>query len=295
MSFQTLIPRFSTVEKKMVSGNGSLRYSSANNEKTGHFDANFGWKKWAAITSISSNDFGDLKMGNQGPKEYLRPFYVEQQNGVDVVVTNENPLVQKPTAYSQINLMQKVRFAPNENWDVQYGLHFSETSNYARYDRHIRYNTAGLPRYGEFYYGPQKWIMNNLTVTHKSDSKFYNEASIRMAHQFFEESRISRNINNPNREIRVELVNAYSINVDFTKATTTKNKLFYGLEYVLNDVNSTGINENIAAQTSAVGPSRYPQAMWESYAVYLNNQYKFSEKAVDFIIKIKIKYKFPFS
>ncbi len=280
MSFQTLIPRFSTVEKKMVSGNGSLRYSSANNEKTGHFDANFGWKKWAAITSISSNDFGDLKMGNQGPKEYLRPFYVEQQNGVDVVVTNENPLVQKPTAYSQINLMQKVRFAPNENWDVQYGLHFSETSNYARYDRHIRYNNAGLPRYGEFYYGPQKWIMNNLSVTHKSDSKIYDELSIRMAHQFFEESRISRNINNPNREIRLEKVNAYSINTDFTKATSAKNKLFYGLEYVLNDVNSTGINENIAAQTSAVGPSRYPQAMWESYAVYLNNQYKFSEKAV---------------
>ena len=280
MSFQTLTPRFSTTEKKVVSGNASLRYSSANNEKTGHFDANLGWKKWAAITSISSNDFGDLKMGNHGPKEYLRPFYVEQQNGVDVVVTTENPLVQKPTAYSQINLMQKVRFAPNENWDLQYGLHFSETSSYSRYDRHIRYNNAGLPRYGEFYYGPQKWIMNNLSVTHKSESKVYDELSIRMAHQFFEESRISRNINNPNRETRLEQVNAYSINVDFTKATSTKNKLFYGLEYVLNDVNSTGINENIAAEISEVGPSRYPQATWESYAVYLNNQYKFSEKTV---------------
>ena len=280
MSFQTLTPRFSFNEKKMISGNASVRYSSANYEKTGHFDANLGWKKWAAITSISSNDFGDLKMGSHGPKEYLRPFYVEQQNGLDVVVTNDNPLVQKPTAYSQINLMQKVRFAPTENWDLQYGLHFSETSNYSRYDRHIRYNSAGLPRYGEFYYGPQKWIMNNLSVTHKSDSKVYDELSIRMAHQFFEESRISRNINNSNREIRLEQVNAYSINTDFTKATSQKNKLFYGLEYVLNDVYSTGVNENIATETSEIGPSRYPKATWESYAVYLNNQYKFSEKAV---------------
>ena len=127
MSFQTLTPQFTSEEKPFVVGNAFTRYSSANNEKTGHFDVNVGWKKWASVTSISSNDFGDLKMGSHGPEEYLRPFYVQQQNGFDVVVTNDNPLVQEPTAYSQINLMQKVRFAPDEKWDFQYGFHFSET------------------------------------------------------------------------------------------------------------------------------------------------------------------------
>lgn len=131
MSFQTLTPQFSNEEKTVVSGSAVTRYSSANNEKTGHFDVNVGWKKWASVTSISSNEFGDLRMGSHGPEEYLRPFYVQRQNGVDVVVTNDNPLVQKPTAYSQINLMQKVRFQPNENWDFQYGFHFSETSSYS--------------------------------------------------------------------------------------------------------------------------------------------------------------------
>ena len=219
-------------------------------------------------------------MGSHGPEEYLRPFYVQRQNGVDVVITNDDPLVQKPTAYSQINLMQKVRFQPNENWDFQYGLHFSETSSYSRYDRHIRYNNAGLPRYGEFYYGPQKWIMNNLNVTHQSKSKLFDELSLRLAHQFFEESRVSRNINNPNREVRTEKVNAYSFNTDFTKSTSTKNKIFYGFEYVLNDVNSIGVNENIVDDISQDGPARYPQATWQSIGVYLNDQYKISEKTL---------------
>jgi hemoglobin/transferrin/lactoferrin receptor protein len=306
MSFQTLTPQFSSEEKAFVSGSAVTRYSSANNEKTGHFDVNVGWKKWASVTSISSNDFGDLRMGSHGPDEYLRPFYVQRQNGVDVVVTNDDPLVQKPTAYSQINLMQKVRFAPNEKWDFQYGFHFSETSSYSRYDRHIRYTNAGLPRYGEFYYGPQKWIMNNLNITHHSKSKLFDEMSLRLAHQFFEESRVSRNINNPNREIRTEKVNAYSLNTDFTKATSEKNKVFYGFEYVLNDVNSTGINEDIVAGTSAVGPARYPQAKWQSIGVYLNDQYKISEKTLlqaglrynQFILKADFDtafYPFPFT
>jgi hemoglobin/transferrin/lactoferrin receptor protein len=278
MSFQTLTPQFSSTSKSIVSGNAVSRFSSANNEKTGHFDVNVGWKNWATITSFSSNDFDDLRMGSHGPDEYLRPFYVQRQNGTDVVVTNSDPLVQKPTAYSQINLMQKVRFKPNEKWDFQYGLHFSETSSYSRYDRHIRYTNAGLPRYGEFNYGPQKWIMNNLNITHQSKTKLFDEMAFRFAYQFFEESRMSRNINNPNREIRIEKVHAYSINADFTKATTTKNNILYGVEYVFNDVISTGINQNIVAGTSQDGPSRYPQATWQSLGVYLNNQYKVSDK-----------------
>ena len=280
MSFQTLTPKLAKEEKMTVSGNALMRYSSANNEQTGHFDVNLGWKNWATVTSISSNDFDDLRMGSRGPNEYLRPFYVIRQNNEDVIVANENPLVQKPTAYSQINLMQKFRFVPNEKWDFQYGFHWSETSPYSRYDRHIRYTNAGLPRYGQFDYGPQKWMMNNLAVLHQSKSLLVDELSIRVAHQFFEESRISRNINNPNRQIRIEEVTAYSVNIDATKATSGQNKIFYGIEYVLNDVNSIGINENIVTNESANGPARYPQATWQSLGIYFNNQYKFTEKTL---------------
>lgn len=277
MSFKTLTPQLSYSDTNIIAGKAVTRYSSANNEKTVHFDINVGWKKWSILTSLTSNDFDDLKMGSHGPSEYLRPFYVQRQDSVDVVVTNEDPRIQRPSSYSQINMMQKIRFKPNDKWDIQYGFHYSETSDYARYDRHIRYKN-GLPRYGEWSYGPQKWMMNNLTIDHNGENKLYDRMSIRIAQQYFEESRIDRNINADGRHIRIEKVDAYSLNIDFTKKLTKKHKLFYGVEGVQNIVKSIGVDEDIATNVKAVGPARYPQSNWASYAAYLNHQWRISEK-----------------
>jgi hemoglobin/transferrin/lactoferrin receptor protein len=279
MSFQTLTPMLAREHKEAVFGNAFARYSSANEEKTSHIDVNIGFKNWAFVSSLSTNNFGDLRMGSHGPDEYLRNLYVERIDGKDVVITNDNPKKQIPTGYSQVNTMQKIRFKPNEKWDFQYGFHYSQTSDYSRYDRHILFKN-GMPKYGEFSYGPQKWMMNNLEIAHKTNTKLYDELSVKVAHQFFEESRYSRNSNKPDREVRIEKVNAYSANTDFLKATSSKNKLFYGLEFVYNDVNSIGINENIDTNSSKKAQARYPQANWQSFGIYLNDQYKFSEKVL---------------
>ena len=277
MSFRTLTPQLSLTDKPNVNGKAVTRYSSANNEFTGHFDVGVGWKKFAMVSSATYTRFGDLKMGTYGPDEYLRPFYVQRQDSVDVVVTNDDPRVQKPSGYTQMNLMQKFRFTPNEKWDIQYGFHWSETSAYARYDRHIRYKN-GLPRYGEWSYGPQKWMMNALSITHKGNNALYDQMSIRLAQQFFEESRISREMNKDNRETRIENVYAYSGNLDFVKSIGSKNKLYYGLEVVWNDVVSTGIDENISNGVRFEGAARYPRSNWSSYGVYVSDQYRVHQK-----------------
>lgn len=277
MSFKTLAPEFSLDDKALVNGKAVMRYASANNEKTAHMDVNVGWKKWAMVTSISSNDYGNLKMGSHGPDDYLKPYYVMRIDSMDKVVQNKNPEVQRPSGYSQINMMQKVRFRPNEQWDLQYGFHYSETSEYGRYDRHLRMRD-GHPRYGEWSYGPQKWMMNNLNILHRSNSRLYDRLSIRLAQQYFGESRISRNFNSPNRETRQEEVDAYSINLDFSKSTSDRNTLMYGVEYVLNDVTSSGTDENINTGKTQPGPARYPQSSWSSYGVYVSDQFELSEK-----------------
>ncbi|MBU0489385.1 MAG: TonB-dependent receptor [Bacteroidetes bacterium] len=286
MSFQTLTPQFSMTDKSFITGKAVMRYASANNEKTAHFDVNVGWKKWAMVSSISSNDFDDLRMGSNGPRSYLRPFYVQRQDSVDVVVTNDDPRIQRPSGYSQINMMQKLSYRPNEKWEVQYGFHYSVTSDYSRYDRHIRYK-KGLPRYGEWYYGPQEWMMNNLSITHNGNNVAYDQLTVRIAQQYFQESRISRDINKPNRETRIEEVDAYSVNVDFNKAIGAKHKLFYGLEGVQNQVASNGIDEDISTGIKQAGAARYPQSDWASYAAYLNYQLKLSEKM---LIQIGARY-----
>lgn len=286
MSFQTLTPQFSITEKPLITGKAVSRYASANEEKTAHFNVNVGWKKWAFITSFGANDYDHLRMGSKGPEDYLKPYYVQRQDNMDVVIENENPQVQNPSAYSQINMMQKVRFKPDDEWDFQYGFHYSETSDYGRYDRHLRLKD-GLPRYAEWKYGPQKWMMNHLSIDHLGQNSVYDEMNIRLAQQFFEESRIERSLNKNARAIRKEEVQAYSVNIDFFKTFGNKNKLFYGVEYVLNDVNSTGINEDISIAKSEPGPSRYPQSTWESMAAYVNSQFKWSD---EFILQAGLRY-----
>lgn len=277
MSFRTLTPELATGAKSVVSGSAVGRYSSANSERTGHVDVNIGWKKWALLTSLSHNTFGDLQMGTHGPNEYLRPEYVERVENEDRVVINPNPRVQRPTGYSQLNLTQKVRFKPSERWDFNYGFHYSNASDYARYDRLIRYR-RGLPRSAEWNYGPQTWLMNNLSMSHVASGGVYDQMTARLAHQFFEESRIDRDLTGTQRRTTQENVQAFSANIDFDKRITGKQRVFYGLETVYNDVVSTATNVNIDTGTAEPGAPRYPKSNWASYAAYLTYQLKASDR-----------------
>jgi hemoglobin/transferrin/lactoferrin receptor protein len=277
MSFQTITPQFSLDKNPLITGKAITRYSSANNEKTGHFDINVGWKKWALVTSFSSWDYDHLRQGSHGSDDYLKPYFVQRQDDEDKVIIQDDPLLQIPSAYSQINVMQKIRFQPNDKWDFQYGLHYSETSPYGRYDRHNRVRN-GTARYAEWNYGPQSWMMNNMNVTHTGNNGVYDKVTLRLAQQSFEESRIDRTLNSDNRNSAVEHVEAYSVNLDFTKSTSSKNTLFYGMEYVFNDITSTGMVTDISTGASTAGPARYPQSTWSSAAVYINDEYSMSDQ-----------------
>lgn len=277
MSFQTLSPQLSLTDKPLVTGKVVTRYSTANNERTGHFDVNAGWKKWALVTSLSAWDYDHLRQGNHGPDDYIKSIYPQRQDNVDVIINQEDPLLQIPSAYSQINLMQKVRFRPDEEWDFQYALHYSTTSSYGRYDRHNRFRNGTL-RYSEWDYGPQTWMMNNLSLSHQGNNILYDQLSLRLAQQLFKESRIDRSLNGDERNTQTENVNAYSVNFDFTKSTGTRNTFYYGVEYVLNEVTSEGLLTDINTGLDQRGPSRYPQSVWRSIAVYLNDELRISDK-----------------
>lgn len=277
MSFKTLSPQFSLTNEPLVTGKTVTRYSSANQENTIHFDANVGWKKFALLTSFTTSDYKDLRMGSKGPEDYLMPYYVARQDSMDVVHENKDPRVQRPSSYSQINLMQKLSFQASKHVLLEYGFHYSETSPYGRYDRHNRMKN-GLPRYAEWNYGPQKWMMNQVKLTNTKGTKLYDRFTINLAQQVFEESRISRNFNKDDREIREEKVDAFSANLDFAKRLGKKNKLNYGVEYVFNDVTSTGINENITTGITQEGSARYPKSDWQSAAFYVSNVFSINKK-----------------
>lgn len=138
INFYTLKPKFSFTEGTSFSGNIYTRFSTANNENTVHADVNIGRENWAFRTGVTYSDFGDLRMGEHGPDDYLRQDYVERQNGTDVMVLNPDPLVQRPTGYDQINLLQKIKYMPSKDWDFNLGLVYSGTSDFPRFDRLYR-------------------------------------------------------------------------------------------------------------------------------------------------------------
>ena len=276
MNFYTKKPLRSFSDSLELKINSTMRYASASREKSGHFDLNLGWKKWASFTSISYTNFDDLKMGKYGPDDYLRLEYVDtSSSGIDVIRENSDARVQKFTGYNQINILEKIHYQAKDNISFDFGLHYSETSDYPRYDRLILYDTNNL-KSAEWNYGPQKWFLANLQFTKlSSNSTLHDKIKVGAAYQSFQESRIDRNFNSLLRREREELVDMMTLNVDFEKSITDKSKLFYGLEYLYNKVHSKGLETNIVSSESNRIASRYPDgSTWSSAAAYLSYKYK---------------------
>ncbi|MCL6267425.1 TonB-dependent receptor [Flagellimonas myxillae] len=276
MNFYTRNPRFSFTDSLTVSGRASYRFASANKENTAHFDINLGQQKWASYTSITYNNFDDLVMGKNGPDSYLRNNFVVRENGVDILRENGDPEKQVTSGYDQLSVLQKFTYKPNTSWNYDIGLHYSETSDYSRYDRLIRPNEAGDGlRSAEWNYGPQKWFMANFQITKQGKNKFYDGVKLTTAYQFFEESRVNRDFQATDRFTTKEHVDALSLNLDFENKKIGDLRLYYGAEYIFNKVHSEGSQTNILTNVVMDAATRYPDgATWQTFAGYINGEYK---------------------
>ena len=267
MVFETLKPDH---ENQQLKGNLVTRFSSAYSEETFHADFSYGKGKWAFVSSATYFDFGDLVMGkNKGQASYLRTSFVERINGIDQEIANPNPRKQIGTGYSQLNLMQKISFKASKNSTLDYAFHYSSTGNVPRYDRLIEKRDGKL-RFARWDYGPQRWMMQQLNWTNSTPTKVYDQAKITLASQLFEESRIDRRVGNATQFERVEQVQASSLNADFIKSLFNSHFLNYGVEAVINQVDSKGQSLNVTNQQVATASSRYPNATWTSWGVYAN-------------------------
>ncbi|EAS20902.1 conserved hypothetical protein [Flavobacteria bacterium BBFL7] len=280
MNFYTLKPQFQK-DSVQITGSGLLRYASANNENTGHLNFNIGGDKWASATSITVNFFDDLRMGTHGPDDYLRESYVVRRDGEDITVNNDNSLIQRPTGYDQLNVLQKFRYQPTQNFEFGLGVIYSGTGDFPRYDSLDRFRESGEPRNAEWSYGPQKWLMTNFNVTHRGDGKWYDKAVLTQAYQQFEESRITRDFQDSERFVNEEQVDAISTSLDFERRDRESNALFYGGEFIHNRVRSSGYIQNIDTNVFSANATRYPDgSSWRSLAAYASYQWKVSSQMI---------------
>lgn len=286
MDFHTHTPAFSGDGKLVTRASVMGRYSSANNENAGYFGFNTGQRKWSLLAGVSYSSFGDLKMGSHSHSEYQRNWYVQRIDGIDSVIKNNDPDVQKFTGYNQRNYLGKIRIKPVEKLDIVLSLHYSETSDVPRYDRLIEINDQGNPGSSEWYYGPQKWMMGNLTATLSAANFVYDKLKINLAKQDYEESRNSRKFRNSQLKQQMEEVSLVSLNIDAEKSLgpdMDKDRLFYGAEICYNDVVSTAHKKHIVTNEISTTATRYPDeneystaALYASYMKRLGEMWRIS-------------------
>ena len=225
--YYTQKPSFMDQESGRVwHGDIDLRSSSANQEQTAHFRVSHSGSRWAWSADFSQTDFGDLRMGRFGPEDYLQPFqvtpdpYPSLEGGIrDQWAPNTRSERQKPSGYSQWNATQKLHFKPSDSWMFGLDTYWSETGEYARYDRLLQPNSDGSPRYAQWYYGPQIWGMAHGWAQNSRKTGWYDQMKIHVAQQYFSESRNDRKFNNPIRHHSDENVYMQTVSADFIKAT----------------------------------------------------------------------------
>jgi hemoglobin/transferrin/lactoferrin receptor protein len=274
IDFRTLNAEFARDSNDIFYGQAKAGYASASNEINGHFHFAYGSDKFSSLTSLSYASFGDLKMGANGPDDYLRPYYAGRINNKDTLIANDNPKKQIPSGYRQFNLVQKFGFKIKDHSKILLGINYATTNDIPRYDRLIIKTDDGL-KYAEWFYGPQGWLNINLSFANNKKTSISDEYRITLAYQNMKESRHDRKFDQLLRRNRFEIVDMLSLNADFNKIFNTHFQLFYGTELFGNLVGSTANKENIETLESVPDATRYPDgSTYGSAGVYAMLKYK---------------------
>ncbi|MBC5993421.1 TonB-dependent receptor [Pontibacter cellulosilyticus] len=262
LHFHTLQPQLATDDNKLIKGSAFTRYATAPDEKTIHAQLNYGRKKWGSLTSITVSDFGNLRQGKNRKSEYgdlgIRNFYADRIAGRDTMLLNSNPNVQRPTGYTQFDVLQKVLYKPTTNISHTLNLQLSTSTDVPRYDRLTEYSGSKL-KFADWYYGPQERLLTAYALGLSRKTSLYDEAKLVTAYQRLEESRHNRRFGKNNLSHQTEQVQVYSLNADLSKGIN-QHRLQYGIEATYNDVNSIATEENIVSGAIKLQSTRYPDA-----------------------------------
>lgn len=275
--FTTLQPKHATSDKLYLNQHASYRFGTVNTEHSVHYDINIGSKKWASLTSVSFSSFGNMKQGSNRSADIgtlgLRDSVQARVNGKDIAVANSDNTLQTPTAYSQVDLMQKIRFSPSAKLSHTLNLQLSTGSNIPRYDR-LTEKRNGTFTSAEWYYGPETRVLAAYQLDLKQSTKWYDDAKITYAYQYIEESRHNRNFGSATKTNRNEFVHVSSVNADFLKRKQT-HSFQYGLEGTYNIVRSNANRENINTGAINSQSTRYPDggSMMATGAAYFSHSW----------------------
>ena len=124
-------------------------------------------------------------------------------------------------------------------------------------------------------------MMANSTARYNRTTALFDEARLTVARQDYRESRHDRALNKTDLNEQTENVGIWSANLDFDKKTgKSDNLVYYGAEYVWNNIRSTADVKNIITGVKTPAGSRYPNGrnIYNSVSVYGGYKFNLSDK-----------------
>ena len=272
--------------------NAGVRFASANVEKSIHLDFDHSRQNWGSLTSISYVDYDDLRAGANRPIEYedfgKRFYYVNINENVDETRRNSDPNIQIGTGYRQLDILQKLRFQPTENYYFIFNVQYSTSSDVPRYDVLTdTISSADDLKWAEWHYGPQNRLLSSFKTRLLKRTGIYDKATIIGAYQRIDEDRLKRKFHKSHRTFNNEDVHVFSFTMDFDKNfDKEESHLFsYGVDLAYNNVFSTAGNLNVrTGKVSYNEFTRYPsdRSNMSTFGAYANYRWRSRDSVVNF-------------
>ena len=166
-----------------------VRYNSASHERTLSNSLTYANRNFAGTTVISASGYSDLRSGKLRSTNYegfgARSEYVLSENGVDQIVQNNDPHIQRFSGYSQWSVMNKMKFRVGDYAYLEHLLLHSTTGNIPRYDKLTEREDNDTLRFAEWFYGPQVWHLQKIGFHSHKRSLLYDNLVLASSYQFF--------------------------------------------------------------------------------------------------------------
>lgn len=272
-----------SVGKPNINMHAYTRYATANSSSKNHINFNIGAKNFASLTSITYGKYGNLRFGTRRNPFYgdwgKQFWYVDRINGIDSVVANKKNNIIPNSGYNQIDFLQKFRYNIKDKADLGLNIQYSESSDLNRHDQ-LTNQKNGLPKYSEWYYGPQKRFLAAFTSEHKANRGVYSSFLTSVAYQNIQESRFTRKFRSDTLYKQEEAVDILSVNLDFVKYLKKKKSFNYGVDYVQNFIGSKAQKQDINTLLEKPFLTRYPDAGTQTLNLggYVSFKMNFADK-----------------
>ena len=290
--FYTRTPLINQNKRFRLAGTSSYTFTQNTSKQSAVFE--YSAPKWAVLQQVSYSQFGDVTMGKRrvnGYENWGKVFEYSKNGDTNYAATpstNNNPNVQRNSAYEQVDLLQKWIYHTTNGIKFTLNLQGSQSGNIPRFDK-LSETKDGELRFARWEYGPQKRWLISPQISFIGNKPWLRSGKIIAAVQLLEESRIQRKFASLNRETQREQLTVYSLNADFTAQTQKGRDWSYGFEMTHNQVHSTAYaqeidvlaNQIIDLKSKTSIPTRYPSggSTYATFAGYVDYRYDINPKS----------------